>query len=287
MIALSAWWEEGSFVEIEGHKMFVRIEGAGPALVFLHGFPTSSHDWAEVMQDLSRNFRCVTFDYLGYGASDKPRDADYSSIRQTGRALALLEKLGIHEATVIGHDLGGILLQQFIERHVEKKTALDLDCAIFMNSSVYAELYRPAPAQELLADPEHGPAIAREISREALETSMAPLFPKNLPPAARIDDLWTAISRENGHHLWPQHLVYMKERAAAASAWEKALHETSARLGFVYGLADPISGAQILARAEADLPDAACIGLPGLGHFPQVEAAADVVRALRLVLETS
>jgi pimeloyl-ACP methyl ester carboxylesterase len=187
---------------------------------------------------------------------------------------------------VVGHDLGGILLQQFLERGNRLQIKLAIDRAIFVNSSVYADLYRPTPAQTALADPVHGPAIARAISGPALEGSMAPLFPGHPLSAARFAELWAAIEREDGHHLWPQQLIYMSERAALGGVWEKALHDTSTPLGFVYGLADPISGAQILSHAEADLPDAMCIGLAGLGHFPQVEAAADVARALRVILDS-
>lgn len=287
MIALSDWWRSGDFVDIDGQRIFTHTEGVGDAVVFLHGFPTSSHDWAEVISDLARDFRCVTFDYLGYGASDKPIDAEYSSIVQTDRALAILEKLGVREATVIGHDLGGILLQQMLDRGIKGKTSLEIDHAIFVNSSVYAELYRPTPAQAALADPVHGPAISRQISRSTLEGSMAPLFPGHPLSSARFDELWEAIAREDGHHLWPRQLAYMAERTTFGGAWEKALHSTSASLGFVYGLADPISGAQILSRAETDLPESTRIGLAGLGHFPQLEAADDVTRALRLILEHS
>lgn len=286
MIALSDWWRGGAFINIDGHRIFTRSEGEGKTVVFLHGFPTSSHDWADVIYDLSRDFRCVTFDYLGYGASDKPVDADYSSIVQTDRALAVLEKLGVDDATVVGHDLGGILLQQFLERGLRSQMPLAMERAIFINSSVYADLYRPTPTQTALADPVHGPALARAITGSMLEDSMATLFPGHPLSSARFAELWEAIAREDGHHLWPQQLIYMSERAALGGVWEKALHETSTPLGFVYGLADPISGAQILSHAEADLPDATCIGLAGLGHFPQVEAAGDVARALRVILES-
>src|SRR6185295_18337177 len=95
MSRLREWWAEGLFIEVEGHQIFTRVRGAGPTLVFLHGFPTSSHDWAEVIADFAADFRCVTFDYLGYGASDKPQNTDYSSILQTDRALMILRSLGV------------------------------------------------------------------------------------------------------------------------------------------------------------------------------------------------
>ncbi|MET0273433.1 MAG: alpha/beta hydrolase [Phenylobacterium sp.] len=285
MTALKEWWDGGRFVQLGGHRYFTRVGGDGPTLVFLHGFPTSSHDWAEVIAELMPGFRCVTFDYLGHGASDKPPGADYSALVQTDRALAVLDALEVRGATVVAHDLGGILLQEILRRHGEGRLALALDGAIFVNSSVYADLYRPTPAQTVLADPEEGPRLARQINRQVFEASMRALFPHAPPTPERFDDLWAAVDRDDGRLLWTRQLVYMAERGRLGAAWEAALEAASTPLGFIYGLADPISGAQILERVAERLPAARRVGLDRLGHFPQVEAPAAVAAALRSILE--
>jgi pimeloyl-ACP methyl ester carboxylesterase len=286
MSRLQEWWAEGHFIEVDGRRIFTRVTGTGPTLVFLHGFPTSSHDWAEVIADLSADFRCVTFDHLGYGASDKPPDADYSSIVQTDRALNILQSLGVTGATVIGHDLGGILLQQFLHRALHGQGAsLEIEQAIFSNSSVYPKLYRPTSTQLALVDPAQGKLLARKITRDTLAASMMRIFPAHPPTSDRIDDLWAAISRNDGQHLWPDQLIYMKERADLGEGWVDAMRRTNKPLGFIYGLADPISGEHILNEVETDLPDARCIGLAGLGHYPQIESAQEFSAALRALLQ--
>jgi pimeloyl-ACP methyl ester carboxylesterase len=284
MIRLEDWWSEGRFVPLDGHRIYTRDQGTGPTLVFLHGFPSSSHDWAPVISDLASDYRCVTFDYLGYGASDKPADADYSSIQQTTRALRVLESLGVEQARFVAHDLGGILLQQILYRAAEGTADIAIAQAVFANSSVFAELYRPTPMQLALVDPAQGKALARQISRETLLASLATLFPSHPPTAEVLEDLWTAISRGDGQHLWPEHLVYMAERAEQGGGWVDAMRSAGYPVGFIYGLADPISGEQILARAQHELPTARCVGLPGLGHYPQVEGPAAFTQALRDVL---
>ena len=285
MIRLRDWWADGHFIEVEGHRIFTRVRGVGPTLVFLHGFPTSSHDWAEVIADLAPDFRCVTFDYLGFGASDKPQGANYSSIVQTDRALNILGSLGITRATVIGHDLGGILLQQFLHRALHGETHLEIEQAIFSNSSVYPKLYRPTPTQLALVDPARGKLVAQQITRESLAASMTAIFPAHPLTSDRVDDLWTAISRNDGQYLWPDQLVYMAERAELGEKWLDAMRRTKMPLGFIYGVADPISGEHIIAQAESDLPGARCIRLAGLGHYPQVESAPEFSVVLRAVLQ--
>lgn len=285
MSRLQEWWAKGRYVQIDGHNIFTRVTGTGPTLVFLHGFPTSSHDWAEVIADLALDYRCVTFDYLGYGASDKPRNVGYSSMVQTDRALAVLPSLDVSSATIIGHDLGGILLQQILHRSLHGNLPFAIERAIFANSSVYPKLYRPTPTQTALADPVHGRDLARKVTRETLTASFAAIFPAHPPGPDRMEDLWAAISRDDGQHLWPDHLVYMAERAERGADWVDAMRGTRTPLGFVYGLADPISGAQIVAEVEKDLPSARCIGLPNLGHYPQIESASEFGSALRRLLQ--
>jgi pimeloyl-ACP methyl ester carboxylesterase len=284
MIRLREWWSDGHFIEVEGYRIFTQVKGAGPTLVFLHGFPTSSYDWVDVIADLAPDFRCVTFDYLGYGTSDKPQEVDYSSIVQTGRALNILRSLGIAKATIIGHDLGGILLQQLLHRALHGRTDLEIEQAIFSNSSVYPKLYRPTPTQSALVDPVRGKLLARQITQTTLAASLSAMFPTHPPTSERIDDWWAAISRNDGQHLWPNQLVYMAERAELGESWLDAMRRTTTPLGFIYGVGDPISGEQIVAQAETDLPGARCIRLAGLGHYPQIESASDYGAALRTML---
>lgn len=284
MTTLEEWWAQGAFIDIDGNRIFTSSKGEGPLLIFLHGFPTSSHDWVDVIDDLSRDYRCVTFDYLGYGASDKPKDADYSSFKQTDRVLETLKFLGIARARIIAHDLGGILLQQMIFRSGQENSGLVIDHAVFSNSSVFPDLYRPTPMQVALVDPAEGKALARQISQPMLEASLASLFPARPPAPERITDLWKAISRDEGQLLWPEHLVYMQERAEQGSDWVDEMRRTLTPMSFIYGLADEISGAQILTRAGSDLLGSDRIGLDGLGHYPHVESPADFASALRATL---
>jgi pimeloyl-ACP methyl ester carboxylesterase len=135
-----------------------------------------------------------------------------------------------------------------------------------------------------LVDPAQGKLLARRITRETLGASMATMFPTNPPTSDRVDDLWLAISRNDGQHLWPEQLVYMAERAKLGEGWVEAMRQTRTPLGFIYGIADPISGAHILAEVETDLPGARRIGLAGLGHYPQIESAPEFSAALRAFL---
>ena len=86
-------------------------KGQGPALLLLHGIPTSSYLWRDVIDSLALTFDVLAPDLLGYGDSDKRLDADLSIAAQARYMVAVMESLGIHQAAVVGHDIGGGVAQ--------------------------------------------------------------------------------------------------------------------------------------------------------------------------------
>ena len=85
--------------------------GQGPPLVLLHGIPSSSYLWRDVIEPLSATFEVLAPDLLGYGDSDKRMDVDLSIAAQARYIVAFMETLGVHQAAVAGHDIGGGVAQ--------------------------------------------------------------------------------------------------------------------------------------------------------------------------------
>ncbi len=105
---------------IDGYHMFVREGGkkGGETVILVHGFPTSSYDYARAYKDLEKDFHVVMFDHLGFGFSDKPDRPDYvySMFEQAENALHLWRKLGIRSAHIISHDMGDSVLTEIVAR---------------------------------------------------------------------------------------------------------------------------------------------------------------------------
>ena len=101
----------GEFVDVGDARLYyyaAGTRGSGEPLVFVHGFPTSSHLWSRVVPLMPAGHRVVVLDLLGYGRSDRPSaGADLSIRGHADRLLRLLDLLGINYAAMIGHDLGG------------------------------------------------------------------------------------------------------------------------------------------------------------------------------------
>ena len=122
-------------------------QGQGPAVLLLHGIPSSSYLWRDVIDPLSATFDVLAPDLLGYGDSDKRLDADLSIAAQARYMVAFMETLGVHQAAVIGHDIGGGVAQLMAVDEPQRVARLTLiDSAVDNNwpVPVIARLKEPA-----------------------------------------------------------------------------------------------------------------------------------------------
>jgi len=104
----------GEFLDVGGARLYyyaAGTRGGGEPLVLIHGFPTASHLWQELVPLLPDGRRVVVFDLLGYGRSDPPRNLSLDMKAHADRLITLLDLLGINRACLIGHDVGGGIAQ--------------------------------------------------------------------------------------------------------------------------------------------------------------------------------
>jgi haloalkane dehalogenase len=108
--------------------------GDGPAFVLMHGFPDNLHIWDDLIPYLLQSGRrVVTFDFLGFGASDKPAGAAYSFPQQLGDLEAVVQSLGLGKVVLVAHDSSGIATINYALAHPQ-----GVDSVIMLNSA-YAE----------------------------------------------------------------------------------------------------------------------------------------------------
>lgn len=104
----------GEFLDVGGARLYyyaAGTRGGGEPLVLIHGFPTSSHLWQDLVPLLPEGRRVVVMDLLGYGRSDPPGALTLDIKAHADRLLILLDLLGINRACLIGHDIGGGIAQ--------------------------------------------------------------------------------------------------------------------------------------------------------------------------------
>src|ERR1700722_18230283 len=104
----------GAFVDRGVTRLYyyaAGTRGAGEPVIFLHGFPASSHLWHGVVREMPEGHRVVVVDLLGFGRSDQPELASLTAPAHADRVRLLMDDLGIEAACVVGHGMGGAIAQ--------------------------------------------------------------------------------------------------------------------------------------------------------------------------------
>lgn len=279
---LQRWRHAGRDFTLLGQRVFVRTAGLAdrPPLLLIHGFPSASIDWEPLWPELVQRFSVAAPDLLGLGFSAKPAHLHYSVALQADLCQQLLAQLGwsTRVVHVLAHDLGDTVAQELLARHREAR--LKLGSVVFLNGGLFPESHRPRPIQRLLATPVIGRLLAPLVGKRAFVRAMRAIAGETPPAAAVLDDWWTLLLRERGIRRLPQLLGYLKERCLHRARWVGALTAGDVPVQLVCGSADPISGAHMADRFAELLPQAALVRLPGVGHYPQIEAPTAVLRAV-------
>jgi pimeloyl-ACP methyl ester carboxylesterase len=107
-------------VSVEGINISYIEKGEGNPLVLVHGIPTSSFLWRDMIEELSAHGRVIALDLPGFGFSDPPHKGDYTISNYARLFECFLEALSIERATLVCHDLGGPIVLTYALRHPEK-----------------------------------------------------------------------------------------------------------------------------------------------------------------------
>ena len=107
---------ESKYIEVHGSKMHYVEEGSGDPVLFLHGNPTSSYLWRNVIPHVSPLARCIAPDLIGMGKSDKP-DIEYRFFDHVPYIEGFIEQLGLQNITLVVHDWGSGLGFHYASRH--------------------------------------------------------------------------------------------------------------------------------------------------------------------------
>lgn len=288
-----AWREHGRHLDIGGNAIFVVDTGAagaadsgaagaagGDAVVILHGFPGSSHDWARVVPLIARRRRVVVFDLLGYGLSDKPPDASYSLFGFADLAEAVLAETGVRRCALVAHDLGDTVAAELLHRHNAGQLGLSVERAILTNGSIFIDMARLTRGQRLaLALP--GRALPFPLPTWLLRRSLRESFTRDAPPPdGAVEELVSLVRHHDGARLIPKQIRYIAERRAHQPRWTAALVDYDGPLTALWGDRDPIAVAAMPRRLAELRPETELVTWPDIGHWPSIEAPERMAEAI-------
>jgi pimeloyl-ACP methyl ester carboxylesterase len=150
-----------SFVRQNGLRIYVRDHpGANPPIILMHGFPDNMHLYDRLLPHLSPPRRVITFDFLGWGSSDKPSGYAYTTANQVGDIDAVVNGLGLGQVILVAHDASGPPAIDWALDHSEQVAGL-----VLLNT-YYCDMptLRPPEAIWLFSTPVIR-SVARPVSR--------------------------------------------------------------------------------------------------------------------------
>lgn len=114
---------KSNYIEVHGSRMHYVDEGAGNPVLFLHGNPTSSYLWRNIIPYVTPLARCIAPDLIGMGKSDKP-DTEYRFFDHAKYVEGFIEKMGLRNIILVLHDWGSALGFYYAMRHESNVKAL-------------------------------------------------------------------------------------------------------------------------------------------------------------------
>jgi pimeloyl-ACP methyl ester carboxylesterase len=275
---VAAWERTGELRNALGYRVFVVDRGpierertAHSAVLVLHGFPTSSHDWHRVLERLAQQHRVVLLDMLGYGLSEKP-DQRYSLFEQADLVEAVARDLALQDVALVTHDMGDSVGGEILARSVDGTLSFDVTQRVLSNGSIYIDMAQLTDGQQLLlslADELLVDSLGRDAIADALRGTFAP---ESRVPDEDVLLAAELVVRDGGDRLLPRLIRYVEERREYESRWTGAIERHPSPLTIVWGVADPIAVWPMAERLHQARPDATLVRMHGVGHYPMLEA---------------
>ena len=190
---------ESHFVEVLGSRMHYVDEGQGDPFLLIHGNPTSSYLWRNVIPWLIPHGRVIAVDLIGMGKSDKP-DIDYTYADHIRYVEGFIAALDLREITFVIHDWGSALGLDYASRHEENVKGIAFMEALVAPAMPTTFDAMPPEFGDLfraLRDPERGPELVidqnvfveqilpNSVVRELSEAEMDAYREPFLDPASR------------------------------------------------------------------------------------------------------
>ena len=189
----SGWAALGRHRELCGERIFtIDAPSLGPErhvpLLVLHGFPTSSFDYAAVLDRLRQGRRVLLFDMLGYGLSAKP-DRHYTMALQADVGAAFLADLGLDRIALLSHDMGDTVGGELLARRAEGAWPVEVTQRVVTNGSIYiGQAHLTDGQQMLLGLPDARLPEGIPIDASTLTLSLRATFS---PATPEVPEGWT------------------------------------------------------------------------------------------------
>jgi pimeloyl-ACP methyl ester carboxylesterase len=268
-------WRLDSKEEVTGGEVAYEIFGEGPPVILVHGTPTQSFLWRNVIPTLAERNLVYVYDLLGFGDSERGEGQDLSIAAQARLLQELVEAWGLEKPAAVGHDIGGgiVLRAHLLERVLFRRIAL-VDSVVMTpwmpeaneHFEAYMDAYRTMPNHlfEAIVAAHFREATSPEMDEEAWEAYLSQ---------------WRG---EEGKLAFLRKEEGLRERDTAEV--EPRLGEVEVPVLVVWGEEDAWLDTSQADRLHERLPNSRLRKLRGVGHFVPEDAPEELTQELAAFL---
>ena len=275
------WKSKGEFITVNDRKLFVidtssffSSENQVPSktMVVLHGYPTSSYDYYKVLPELSKHYRVIIHDHLGFRFSDKPLDYSYSLLDQADLALQLWQQLGVKKVHLLAHDYGTSIATEIIARNNNHELTIEIEKLTLCNGSMHIELSQLRTIQKLLKNKWLGKYVAKLTTYAIFSKNLRNVyFDKTKVSNNELKDMWMQLDYNEGRKVIHKLSQYINERYTYWDRWIGALKETNLQTNIVWAKNDPVAVPAIARLIATEISNNKLFWIENTGHFPMLE----------------
>ena len=168
--------------------------------------------------------------------------------------------------------MGTSVATELMARDLDGTLKIKLAGVLLFNGSILLHRASPTVGQRILRSP-LGPLFARFSSERTFTAQFGRIFSDRHPlDPQEAEDQWALLAEADGHRRLPETISYMDERERYTDRWHGAVRDWPGRLSFAWGMDDPVATPNVLAGLRELRPHAPVTELPGIGHYPQLEA---------------
>lgn len=251
-------------------------------IVCVHGNPTWSFYYRELVKAFSPHHRVVVPDHIGMGLSDKPQKYDYCLCRHIDNLELLLEKLNLEPFTLVVHDWGGAIGMGYAVRHPEK-----IKHILFLNTAAYRSPFMPVTIR-LARVPLLGSLLVRGLNAFVLGAI--------LTSTKRPISSYIASGYKAPYNSWANRVAVLRFVQDIPMEPEHKSYETLKEIElnlpklaaipktFVWGALDHVFNDKFLQHWQTIYPEAEYHRLDDVGHYVMEDASERVFEHLRALL---
>jgi pimeloyl-ACP methyl ester carboxylesterase len=263
------------FVEVNGVRFhYMEMQGPGEVIFLQHGFASSSFSFEEVAGILnSKGYHVYALDMMGFGWSDKPRDASYDPVSLMEGINCVMEALSLEQVNFAGNSLGGgmgLLLAEKYPRRIKR--------LILVDSTVPYDFKKPLPVRlaNLPLAPHISPIMrSRWFVKKNLKETM---FNSDKATPERVEAYYQRLKTPNA--MFAQSLVARGAHMDIYGPAVAAIAKSDIPCHLIWGRQDEWIPLEFGKRLKADIPQASMDIIEQCGHIPQEERPEETAASI-------